>query len=310
MKHEFLICPLCHAELDRKSEDVLVCPQHQLEFPKIDGIWRFLLPEREAFYQDFIRDYETIRQAEGRGANDPVYYRSLPFNDLSGRLSSDWAIRARSFIAFKEKVFSPLERELKRPLKIADLGAGNGWLSNRLAARGHLVVAVDLLVNQQDGLGAWKHYERPFVPVQAEFNYLPIRDEFVDLAIFNASIHYSEDYQDTLNRVLRVVSNQGVLAVLDSPIYHSRASGEMMVKERQEQFIQRYGFASNALNSENFLTYERLDQLGKHLNIRWSYIRPFYGLRWWLRPLKAFLLGQREPAKFHIITGSRCRSQK
>lgn len=78
-----------------------------------------------------------------------------------------------------------------------------------------------------------------------------------------------------------------------------------MVKERQDQFVQQYGFASNALDSENFLTYERIDQLGQALNLRWQYIRPFYGLSWRLRPLKAFLRGQREPAKFHVLVGKK-----
>jgi len=31
--------------------------------------------------------------------------------------------------------------------------------------------------------------------------------------------------------------------------------------------------------------------------------RPFYGLGWLLRPLKAFLTRKREPAKFHLIAG-------
>ena len=38
--------------------------------------------------QRFLEDYSRIRQAEGRGSDDPAYYLALPYRDLSGRL--DW----------------------------------------------------------------------------------------------------------------------------------------------------------------------------------------------------------------------------
>ena len=76
-----------------------------------------------------------------------------------------------------------------------------------------------------------------------------------------------------------------------------------MVAERKAQFREKYGFASDNLESENYLTYIRLDQLAKELNLTWKRITPFYGLRWFLRPLMAGLLRRREPAKFHLIVG-------
>jgi SAM-dependent methyltransferase len=270
----------------------------------MDGIWHFLLPESEVHYQCFITDYETVRSFEGRGSPDTGYYRALPFKDLTRNFSADWAIRARSFQVLVKQVLTPLQKRFQRFLNILDLGAGNGWLSNRLAGQGNNIVAVDLLVNEQDGLGAWKHYEHPFVPVQAEFNRLPVMNDFIDVAIFNASFHYSENYEETLAETLRVLNENGLVVIVDSPIYHHHTSGEKMVEERMSAYLARYGFASDSLESENFLTYRRMRELSDSLGIRWQYIRPFYGLRWWLRPVKARLLGQREPAKFHIIVGS------
>jgi ubiquinone/menaquinone biosynthesis C-methylase UbiE len=188
-------------------------------------------------------------------------------------------------------------------LKILDLGAGNGWLSNRLAAQGDRVVAIDLLVNEQDGLGAWKYYENTFTPVQAEFNHLPVMDSFADAVIFNASFHYSEDYAQSLGEALRVLSPKGSLVILDSPVYRRSAAGEQMVEEREAQFKSKYGFASDNLQSENYLTYARLDELAKQFSITWKYFTPFYGLCWMLRPLVSMALRRREPAKFHLIVG-------
>jgi SAM-dependent methyltransferase len=305
MRQELFICPRCRTKLERTTPERFTCPQDGLEFWNVDGIWRFLLPESEAHYAGFIRDYETIRAAEGRGGNSEKYYRALPFKDLSGHHKADWRIRARSFNVLVNKVLTRLQAPLERSLKVLDLGAGNGWLSNRLAAQGDRVFAVDLLVNDQDGLGAWKNYEHTFTPMQAEFNHLPIADHFADAIIFNASFHYSENYTETLREALRVLSPRGNIVILDSPVYRRAESGQQMVQEREAQFKEKYGFPSDSLQSENYLTYPRLKGLARELNLKWKYITPFYGLRWMARPLFAGLLRRREPAKFHLIILSR-----
>ena len=305
MRQDLFVCPRCQTKLERTTPERLTCPKDGLEFWKQDGIWRFLLPESEAHYARFIADYEAVRHAEGRGSNAASYYRALPFRDLSGRFTTDWAIRARSFNVLVKNVLTKLQVPLGRALKVLDLGAGNGWLSNRLAAQGDRVIAVDLMVNEQDGLGAWKHYEHSFIPVQAEFNHLPIADRYADAVIFNASLHYSEDYIKTFREALRVLSTAGLVIIMDSPVYRRSTSGEKMVQERQVQFKEKYGFASDNLQSENYLTYARLKDLAGEFNLAWKFITPFYGLRWMLRPLVSVLLRRREPAKFHLIVGRR-----
>ena len=305
MRQELFICPRCRTSLERRAPDRMTCPRDGLEFWNVDGIWRFLLPESEAHYARFMADYEAVRRAEKRGSATSDYFRALPFRDLSRHHSADWRIRARSYNVLVKNVLTRLQNPLERALKILDLGAGNGWLSNRLAAQGDRVIAVDLLVNEQDGLGAWKHYEHSFTPVQAEFNHLPVMDRFADAVIFNASFHYSEGYTETLREALRVLSPQGVIVIMDSPVYRSKASGEQMVREREVQFKEKYGFASDNLQSENFLTYGRLNELARGLHLTWKRVTPFYGLRWMLRPLIAKLLRRREPARFHLIVGRR-----
>jgi SAM-dependent methyltransferase len=305
MKQDLFVCPRCRTPLERSAPDRVTCPQDALEFWKVDGVWCFLLPESEAHYSRFIADYETVRRSEGRGSTSANYYRALPFKDLNGQHKSDWRIRARSFNVLVKNVLTRLQDPLGRALRVLDLGAGNGWLSNRLASQGDRVIAVDLLVNEQDGLGAWKHYEHSFTPVQAEFNHLPVMDRFADAVIFNASFHYSENYAQTLREALRVLSPKGLIVIMDSPVYRRSTSGEKMVKEREEQFQQKYGLASDNLQSENYLTYTRLKDLASELDLSWKFITPFYGIRWIFRPLFAALLRRREPAKFHLIVGRR-----
>ncbi len=299
-----LACPRCHTLLIDRGTEEKSCPQDRLTFRREQGIWRMLLPGRLEYFSTFLHDYETIRQAEGRGAGDKAYYTQLPDRDLSGRLSADWKIRAKSFAVFLKRVVLPLEKTFKRPLRILDLGAGNGWLSNRLASRGHCLAAVDLTVNEFDGLGCHRFYDASFQSVQAEFDQLPFPDRCADLAIFNASLHYSLKLERTLSEALRLLDSSGRLAILDSPLYHDSTSGARMVAERQARFQKQYGFASDSLPSENYLTYTRLEDLGHTLHLQWEILTPFYGMRWSLRPLLARLRRQREPARFHVIVGN------
>lgn len=78
---------------------------------------------------------------------------------------------------------------------------------------------MDLLVNPEDGLGAWRHYESQFARVQSEFIHLPFPDLSVSSVIFNASFHYSENYEQTLAEALRVLQTAGQIIIIDSPVY-------------------------------------------------------------------------------------------
>lgn len=291
------VCPRCQVSLIQIAQDQLRCGNDALTFFQVDGIWRFLLPERESHYQRFIADYETVRRSEGRFSTNDSFYRALPFKDLSGRFAADWKIRAASYRALL-KLFGAKSNVL-------DLGAGNGWLSNRLSALGHRVCAVDLLVNSEDGLGAWKYYETEFTAIQAEFVHLPIPNAAMEAVVFNASFHYSENYETTLAESLRTLQPNGWVIIMDSPVYRDAASGEQMVAERKAAFISRFGFASDSIKSENYLTLQRIDELGAMLGIRWQRIRPYYGLRWAVRPLWAGMRGRREPADFGLWVGTR-----
>lgn len=302
MKDGFpLACPRCQGELRPEKPDLLVCDGDHLRFERVEGIWRCVLPERRSHFDQFIHEYEAVRRGEERGAATASYYRALPFHDLSGTRTADWRIRAASYKTFSKKVLGPLENQNSRPLNILDLGAGNCWLSNRLARRGHRVGAVDLTVNDFDGLGCHRFYDVEFTAIEAEFDHLPIPDHSIDLVVFNASFHYSENYERTLSESLRTLKQDGTLVILDSPIYHQVDSGRQMVVERESQFMNRFGFPSNALKNENYLTYERIEKLGEALTLSWKVFTPNYGLRWRLRPLKSRILGRREPAKFQVV---------
>lgn len=267
----------------------------------MDGIWRFLPADRLAFYSRFMDDYETIRRAEQRGSDDPAYYRALPFADITGKHTAAWKIRAASYHTFLKHVLEPLEKVTQRPLTILDVGAGNGWLSYRLSVRGHHVAAVDLATNSFDGLGAYQFYDTPFQPLQAEFDHLPLLDGAADVVVYNAALHYSTGYEQTVTEARRVLQSGGIAVIIDTPVYQSADSGRQMVAERQAQFGKDYGRASDALPSENYLTYERLDQLARSEGLTWRIVWPTPSWRRRIRAWRSRWNGRREPAQFPVL---------
>jgi SAM-dependent methyltransferase len=251
-----------------------------------------LAAERQRFLDDYLR----IRRAEGRGSDDPEYYLALPYRDLSGKLSAQWAMRGRTYQYFESRILGDT------PLDILDLGAGTGWMSYRLSLRGHRPVAVDILNDDRDGLRAARHYP-PFPKFEAEFDRLPFADASFDAVIYNASLHYSSDYAKTLQEARRCLRSKGRIVVLDSPIYERRDHGELMRLERRAQFLAQYGTESDHVGSIEYLDLATIEDLARELKINWRIHKPWYGFAWHTRPLKAKLKGSRPPSRFWILEG-------
>jgi len=298
------VCPECRGPLSQLEDGRLRCQTDGNEYPIVDAIPRLITSKRFETYRQFLEEYETVRRAEGRGATDEAAFRALPFADLDGRHRNEWRIRARSFHALMELVVAPMAEEAKRALTIADLGAGNTWMSRRLALARHRVVAVDLHTDSADGLAAKTFSEHDFDAIQAEFDRLPIPDGVCDLAIFNGAIHYSTDPAVTLGEALRVLSPGGAVVILDTPVYRIEAAGREMVADRQEAFREQFGFASDSIDCRGFLTFPELEEIADDLGLEWRCHRPFFGFRWAFRPLWSRIRMRREPADFLVVWAS------
>ena len=308
-----LRCPACTANLTAMAYHALGQPQEAIKCRECaevlvqeHGIWLALAKDRRDYFKHFIRDYEKVRKAEGRGSDDPEFYLSLPYRDRTGRNSWQWAIRARTFTYIERRILPALVAKMSRPLTVLDLGAGNGWLSYRLASLGHRPVAVDLQINAFDGLGAAVHYRRSlptlFPRFQAELDRLPFGNGQFDCAIFNASFHYSENYDRTLAEAIRCLRPGGTILIADTPSYSREECGQQMLEERRKLFQQLFGFKSDRLASCEFLTRERLLALEARHDVEWTTHEVWYGIRWACRPLIARLKRQREPSQFRIYT--------
>jgi SAM-dependent methyltransferase len=268
-----------------------------------DGIWRLLPPARLEAFSPFLNEYTRIRLAEGRGSDDPRYYQRLPECDPGHAIAWQWNIRRQTFATLCRRILP----ELGGNLRIVDLGAGVGWLSARLAELGHHPCAIELSVDDYDGLGAARHYRPQWPRMQAEFDRIPLADASADIVLFNAALHYSTDYRTTLAEALRVLRPGGAIVVLETPIYRREESGRQMAAERHAMFEKRFGTRSETMPSIEFLTWGMLDELGRDLKLTWKVFHTWYGWKWAMRPWIARWKGKREPSRFAILMARRAR---
>jgi len=293
------VCPSCRESVVRANAGWR-CERESLEFPDADGIPDFVLPGRRSSIAAFLRSYVEVRKAEGWGDPGEEYYHDLPYRDRTGRQKRIWQLRSRTFDALLTHLGTTAPQ---RVLRVLDVGAGNCWLSARLAERGHVALAVDINLDAVDGLGVCRRISSggyaSIQPVRAEFDALPFAPASFDVIIFNASLHYSPDILKTVRDTMGLLTAGGMMYILDSPLYREAESGRSMVRERRENVKSHHGVRIAEEHGGNFLTQEAVSRLRGTYDV--EVLLPRYGVRWRLRPFVARLLRRREPASFAVI---------
>jgi hypothetical protein len=141
-----LQCPRCKLELAGPE-----CKHCGFQIRVLNGVLHALPPERVVHHARFVEVYERSRRLMLSGGLTDEYYLGLPYSDASRQNPAQWSMRARSFDCMLRRVLKP---GVPVGARILDLGAGNCWLSYRLALADYRPFAIDLLTNDADGLGA------------------------------------------------------------------------------------------------------------------------------------------------------------
>jgi SAM-dependent methyltransferase len=231
---------------------------------------------------------------------------TLPYV-TSGPLARQWSVRARSWEAFRRRVLLPAQRRADvhatGPLRVLDLGAGNGWLAHRAALGGADALALDVRDDRVDGLGAAPP-RSPMARVAGSFEAIPVAANAFDVVVFNASLHYAENLREALREARRVARTGATIVVLDTPFYRHAADGEAMVREKRLDAERRFGTRANALLAlafVEFLTPERLADASRGVAVGlWRRHRVRYPLWYELRGVRARLRGERPPSRFDL----------
>jgi SAM-dependent methyltransferase len=284
---EILGCPYCQAGLARAGEPDAPwqCTACGRRYAVEGGIPDLLRAEDAARFQALARQYREAREQEGLQPPAREQALDLPYSQPAGAPALYWQVRRQSFCA----LMRVLAREGPTPAHgpAADLGAGMGWLSYRLAHLGYQVVAVDTSRDADWGLGAAQRHYLPqarFQAVLGDLAYPPLQAGKLALIVFNASVHYASDLEDALARAARALKPSGRIVILDTPISRRPAPGTG--------------------RGDRHLGHQELDGalLAAGLSPRWVPVRR--GARWWRHQAKAWL--RRQPRfSFPMIIADR-----
>ena len=133
------------------------------------------------------------------------------FDELAGRFGRDY-VPGRSWKGLSEMLL-----KLLPPMRIADIGAGEGTLSLLLAQRAENVIGIDnseKMVEYAAGV-AKRSRVRNVEFRLGDLEELPIPDASVDLALFSQSLHHAIHPQKAVHEAARILKPGGRIVILD-----------------------------------------------------------------------------------------------
>src|SRR5262249_25814422 len=108
------------------------------------------------------------------------------------------------------------------PLKVADLGCGDGYLAIEAARWASSVIAVDrseVVLKRARGLAKRRRVTNVLWK-KGELEKLPIRDESVDVAMLSQALHHAQHPAQAVAEAVRITVPGGHVLVLDLRTHH------------------------------------------------------------------------------------------
>jgi SAM-dependent methyltransferase len=228
-------CSYCAAPLEAHGHG-LFCRAEGRWFATQHGIHRLLPEARRRELLPAVEMYQRVRRDEGWRAEP-----GLPDVPPAHPHSRRWRARGA---ALRQARALATARLGPGPWRVLEVGAGCCWAGLRLADEGHRVAAIDLNLDPDDGLRAAERVSPSaamLLRAEAEMEALPVEPASFDLVLAADSLHYAPHLVRTLVELRRVTRREGMLVVLDSPVYRRREDGEAVVAERMRAEARRYG---------------------------------------------------------------------
>jgi 2-polyprenyl-3-methyl-5-hydroxy-6-metoxy-1,4-benzoquinol methylase len=307
------LCPTCREPIDAAS---LACAGgHQ--FHRADGVLVLLDDAFAQRLRPFLTTFQAARAADHKRLLDTSAYEALPSGpattgqhewrlrryDLAivnhlisrqravgsrqkGRLGGHGRLGATTLHPSQATVSSPLPTAccpLPTPPRVLDIGAWNGWLSHRLAARGHDVTAIDYFADAYDGLGAQRWYSTTWRAIQMDLADLAPLNQCYDVVIVNRCVQFFTDPAAAVAAAQRQVAPGGLLLLTGLQVFHDpRVKADAVARLRQT-YAARYGHDLFLRPTRGYL--DRTDTT--RLHERGITMRPYPQL--WLANLRARL---------------------
>ncbi len=218
---DLLRSPCCHANLHLADAEMerdeiwrgrLTCAACGAGYPVLRG-----MPQ---LYRDDERWWPKAREAEGW----VTFHKNLGIYDVVEDAidlhipyypQEPWISVARSFDVAMQMI------ALTGRETILDLGAGRGWAAKHFARLGCRVVALDVVADDNVGLGRAKglmdHAGVYFDRLIGDGENLPLAPDSFDLVFSAAALHHSSHLPELLQQVAKVLKPGGRLLAVREP---------------------------------------------------------------------------------------------
>ena len=178
-----------------------------------------LLRKAAAEVPEAVEDQQSLRLTLHKRQNQMRRY----FDELAGKFGRQY-VPGRSWKGVAEALL-----KLMPPMVIADLGAGEGTISQLMAQRAKKVIAID---NSEKMVEFGAELARKHDIGNMEYRLgdledVPIRSGTVDLAFLSQALHHARHPQRAVEEARRILKPGGRIAVLDLNRHHFEEAREM-----------------------------------------------------------------------------------
>lgn len=178
--------------------------------------------------------YLNVRRYENRLITDEELLL-LPDVEPLNTHYKEWQVRKRS----SQRLIDYLKNKNK-PLKILEIGCGNGWLTAKLAGIPNSNV-IGLDINREEISQAKRVFKRENLEFIADsFDAMMFGGEKFDIILFAASIPYFRDVEAILNNSLACLAENGEIHIIDTHFYKPAAIDDAVI--RMQNYYAEMGY--------------------------------------------------------------------
>jgi SAM-dependent methyltransferase len=188
----------------------------------------------------FEEYYVLLRSREGRLYTDDVV-KNLPLVSRKDPFNQEWILRRQSSGRLVEYF-----KNKNSPLRILEVGCGNGWLCHLLAdIPGAKVTGSD--INKTELLQAARVFQKPNLEfIQSDIRSGDTAFPLFDMIIFAASVQYFSSLPRILRAALDLLKPGGEIHILDSFFY--KEDQIQTAKKRTADYYESLGLPGFALH--------------------------------------------------------------
>lgn len=201
---------------------------------------------------EFSDIYITVRKKETRFFSQEQI-KNLPDLNKTHIHYSEWKLRKKSALRFVEYL-----KNKNKPLKILDVGCGNGWFSHLMSTIEKVkVVGIDVnTIELEQATKAFSKENLIFAYANL-FELTELNNQKFDIIVFNSCLQYFKDLDELFQIIQDLLTVNGEIHITDSPFYKN--SEIESAKQRTQKYYENMGFAQM---TENYF-HHRFNDLGK-----------------------------------------------